>query len=140
MAKWWTKCFYSTEQQKQFTTTHDHLNSEEMLNVYEIEIENLQVSNFYNLKLSLQYQLDIFYVIKVYYNEHENLLNDVRKWSELFELKIELEENARASKMDRYKNRGAQLLIEERERKKVEQQLPKAEKKLLNNVEKYDIC
>lgn len=49
---------------------------------------------------------------------------------------LDLEE--RAQQPDRFKNRGGQLLREEKERKKIASQLPKIEQELLDYVLKYE--
>lgn len=60
----------------------------------------------------------------------------IEKREELWSQMISLEQ--RANQPDRYKNRGGQLLREEKERKTIASKLPKIEQELLNMVEKYE--
>lgn len=58
---------------------------------------------------------------------------NVNKWQLLFQRMLELE--AKAHDVNRFSNRGGNLLQEEKERKKIHKQLPKIEEDLFAAIE-----
>ena len=73
------------------------------------------------------------FIFQAYYEEHQHLFVNVHKWQELFQRMLELE--TRARDVNRYSNRGGKLLQEEKERKKIQRQLPKIEDELFGAIE-----
>jgi len=71
--------------------------------------------------------------MQAYYEEHQDLFVNVNKWQELFNRMLELE--AKAHDVNRFSNRGGNLLQEERERKKIHKQLPRIEEDLFSAIE-----
>lgn len=110
----WDKCFYSRDQRHEFSPAYDENYTEELLNEHEEELARMHA----------------------YYEEHKLLFTNVGKWQQLFHRMLELE--AKASDVNRYANRGGNLLQEEKERKRIFKQLPKIEQELFDDIDKWE--
>uniref|UniRef100_H2YML3 Protein regulator of cytokinesis 1 n=1 Tax=Ciona savignyi TaxID=51511 RepID=H2YML3_CIOSA len=110
----WDKCFYSAEQRQRFTQAADENYTVELLDQHEEELVKMHA----------------------YYEEHQDLFTNVNKWQQLFRRMLELE--ARAHDVNRFSNRGGNLLQEERERKRIHKQLPKIEEELFNAIDEWE--
>ncbi|XP_073980983.1 protein regulator of cytokinesis 1-like isoform X2 [Rhodnius prolixus] len=113
----WEKVKWSEEQRKEFCPYYSPFFNEDVLELLEIQVDKLTA----------------------YYEENILLFELVEKWSHLWERMIHLEELSK-NKNRLFDNRGGQLLKEEKERKAVENNLPKVyaelEKGLLDYKEK----
>lgn len=54
----------------------------------------------------------------------------------MFARMVELEDAAKVPNLNRYNNRGGNLLVEERERKQISTKLPKIQNELFSSIEK----
>ena len=99
----WEQCFYSSQQINAFGPLHSIDFTEDLLEHHEQEVEKL----------------------KGYYEENKDLFTKVSQWEEIWS-KMELER--RAKDPARLMNtRGNSLLMEEKERNKVNKALPRLE-------------
>ncbi|VEN63330.1 unnamed protein product [Callosobruchus maculatus] len=100
----WQKCHVSEEEAdfKFFNTNHY---SETILELFELELEKW----------------------KTYYEENKEIIQLLNKHQKLWSKMLELQENANAGRL---KNRGGQLLKEEKERNKLSKSIPKIEAQL----------
>lgn len=112
---WWSKCCCSPEEQHEFMHFTSDCYTEDLLTLHEMQLE----------KLKSHYEQNI--AIYNMYNKRESL------WEKLLDLEH------RANQPNRYKNRGGQLLNEEKERKTINAQLPKIENELLDLVNQYEL-
>lgn len=115
IATLWDNCYYSKDQRHAFSPAYDENYTEELLEEHEHELAKLHG----------------------YYEEHKDMFAGVKKWQELFHRMIDLETKARD--VNRYANRGGNLLQEEKERKKIHKQLPKIEEGLFEAIAKWEI-
>ena len=100
----WEQCFYSSEQINAFVPLHSIDFSENLLELHEAEVERL----------------------KVHYEENRELFTKVSQRQEVWNKFMELEK--RAKDPSRLMNaRGNSLLLEEKERSKVNKALPRLE-------------
>lgn len=103
----WDKCYYSEEQRNNFIPLHSNEYTEELLEAHEAEANKL----------------------KEHYEFHKDLFVRVSKWQDVWDKYKDLER--RAKDPSRLINaRGNALLLEEKERKFVNKQLPKVEEEL----------
>jgi hypothetical protein len=100
------RCYLTQEQQEQFLSLSSEA-SEELLAMYEGELERL----------------------KRYYTDNQDLLEKFQRWRLMWKELIDLE--IKANDPNRFNNRGGQLLAEERKRKALQKGLPKIEKELV---------
>ncbi|CAK8677002.1 unnamed protein product [Clavelina lepadiformis] len=114
ISKLWEKCFYSAKQRHNFSFAFDENYTEDLLKKHEQELVKMHT----------------------YYEQHQDMFANVLKWQQLFQRMLELE--ARAHDINRYSNRGGNLLQEERERKKIHKQLPRIEEELFNSIEIWE--
>ncbi|XP_053976183.1 protein regulator of cytokinesis 1-like [Hylaeus volcanicus] len=110
----WDLCKFSEEQRKQFQYFHCQTYTEDLLTLHELEVKRVQ--KFYE-----SYK-HIFSLLE----QRDNL------WTKMKELL------QRANDPDRFYNRGGQLLMEEKERKRIQKQLPKMEEQLKNLIKEYE--
>ncbi|XP_053995201.1 protein regulator of cytokinesis 1-like [Hylaeus anthracinus] len=110
----WDLCKFSEEQRKQFQYFHCQTYTEDLLTLHELEVKRVQ--KFYE-----SYK-HIFSLLE----QRDNL------WTKMKELL------QRANDPDRFYNRGGQLLREEKERKRIQKQLPKMEEQLKNLIKEYE--
>uniref|UniRef100_A0A1B6I7A0 Protein regulator of cytokinesis 1 n=1 Tax=Homalodisca liturata TaxID=320908 RepID=A0A1B6I7A0_9HEMI len=110
----WTRCCYTDEQRSQFKPYYVNHYTEDVLDLHELEVERLQF----------------------FFEEHKHIYQLAARHEELWERLLHLEEQAKRS--DRlFKNRGGQLLLEEKERKLVQKKLPIIKKELISLLEQY---
>ncbi|XP_046680672.1 protein regulator of cytokinesis 1-like isoform X3 [Homalodisca vitripennis] len=110
----WTRCCYTDEQRSQFKPYYVNHYNEDVLDLHELEVERLQF----------------------FFEEHKHIYQLAARHEELWERLLHLEEQAKRS--DRlFKNRGGQLLLEEKERKLVQKKLPIIKKELISLLEQY---
>nr|CAB3265130.1 protein regulator of cytokinesis 1 [Phallusia mammillata] len=110
----WDKCFYSAEQRTEFTAATDENYTELLLEMHEEELVKMHA----------------------YYEEHQEMFVNVNKWQLMFHRMLELE--AKAHDVNRFSNRGGNLLQEEKERKRIHKQLPKIEEDLFAAIEVWE--
>ena len=103
----WDNCFYSPEQRDEFLPLHSIDFNEELLDQHEAELEKM----------------------KDYHNQHKDLFVRVSQRQEFWNKFMELERKAKdPSRL--MNSRGNQLLMEEKERNKVNKALPRIEQEL----------
>ena len=103
----WNQCYYGQNERNKFTYFFSVEFTEETLEKHEEEIKRL----------------------RDYYEEHEDMFLLVKKRQKLWETMLELRE--KANDPDRLRNaRGAELLNEEKDRKRVNKFLPKVNEEL----------
>jgi len=111
----WDKCFYSKKQRDDFLPLHSIDFNEELLDQHEAEVERM----------------------KEYHSQHKDLFLRVSQREEVWSKFIELER--RAKDPTRLMNsRGNQLLIEEKERNKVNKALPRIEQELFELIDDWE--
>ena len=64
------------------------------------------------------------------------MFKNVDRWQNMFARMVELEDAAKVPNLNRYNNRGGNLLVEERERKQISTKLPKIQNELFSSIEK----
>ncbi|CAG9763092.1 unnamed protein product [Ceutorhynchus assimilis] len=104
----WTKCHCSDADKKSFRYFYNDFYTEDLLDLHELEIQKW----------------------KKYYEDNDKLLDIIKKHQELWDKMIQFEENATG--VIRFKNRGGQLLQEEKERNKLSKVIPQLEEQMLN--------
>uniref|UniRef100_A0A1B6EG14 Protein regulator of cytokinesis 1 n=1 Tax=Clastoptera arizonana TaxID=38151 RepID=A0A1B6EG14_9HEMI len=111
----WEKCYFSQFERDCFSAYKTDVFSDDVLTLHEFEVEKLQ--QYYNT-----------------YNETFKLVK-IRKdvWTKLEQLERQAKDPERL-----FKNRGGQLLQEERERKSLEKELFKIEKKLKIKIQEFE--
>ncbi|CAG9771733.1 unnamed protein product [Ceutorhynchus assimilis] len=102
----WTTGHCSDADKKTFRYFYDDFYTEDLLDLHELEIQKW----------------------KKYYEDNGKLLDIIKKHQEL--CMIQFEENATG--VNRFKNRGGQLLQEEKERNKLSKVIPQLEEQMLN--------
>ncbi|GBO05006.1 Protein regulator of cytokinesis 1 [Araneus ventricosus] len=110
----WCKCCMSDREREAFGSFSSSEMTEEVLETHEAELKRLQ-----------HYYEDIALILKKI-NERQQL------WNKLIEF-----EN-KANNPNRFKNRGGNLLREERERKMLRKNLPKLEDEIFHEIEKFE--
>ncbi|QQP39288.1 Uncharacterized protein FKW44_020120, partial [Caligus rogercresseyi] len=110
---WWDACFYTQRQRSLFCPYFSHEYSEELLVEHEEEIGKL----------------------KAYFRGNESLFHLVEQRQTLWNKKLELEQKAKDP--NRFQGKSTDFLKEERDRKRVEKQLPKIEENLEDAMEGY---
>ncbi|KAH8287110.1 hypothetical protein KR054_003241 [Drosophila jambulina] len=111
--KWWDLTLKSPQERKRFTSYFADIESEDVLDVLEMELDCLQAFYSSNKK-----------IFELYANRAE-----LRSRMEALD--------AKANEPNRFKNRGGQLLKEERERKVISVKLPKIEQQITELVNAY---
>ncbi|XP_059083694.1 protein regulator of cytokinesis 1-like [Tigriopus californicus] len=110
----WDKCYYSQSQRDKFSPFFDTNYNDELLSIHEIEVERL----------------------KSYHEANRDLFQKVAKRQDLWKKMLELE----AKQKDPghlLKAKGNTLLLEERDRKRVNKQLPKIEQELMDEMAQF---
>lgn len=110
----WDKCYYSQNQRDKFAPFFDTNYNDELLSVHEKEVERL----------------------KNYHEANRDLFQKVAKRQDLWKKMLELE----AKQKDPghlLKAKGNTLLLEERDRKRVNKQLPKIEQELMDEMAQF---
>ncbi|XP_013400479.1 protein regulator of cytokinesis 1-like isoform X2 [Lingula anatina] len=115
LSNWWDKCFYSKEKREEFTAFNDDNFTEELLEQHDVELSK----------------------VRNYYEENKALLDRVHKWQEMWcELKVFEKKAADPNRF--HNNRGGALLQEEKQRKKIEKQLPKVEQEVKTAIQQWE--
>ncbi|XP_022080595.1 protein regulator of cytokinesis 1-like isoform X2 [Acanthaster planci] len=114
IALWWDKCYFSRQQRNEFAGFYDDEFTEELLLQHDEELAR----------------------VKAYYEKNKEILECIKKREEMWKQMLEFEK--RANDPNRYNNRGGNLLQEEKERKKINRDLPKLEKILAEQISSYE--
>lgn len=113
----WTKCLVCVEEKKrEFEYFYSDTYSEDLLEIFEHEIA----------------------VWKRFYADNERLFLLIEEHKKMWQKAEELEENSRSQ--NRYKNRGGQLLKEEKERNKLSKKIPLLEAEMLEEAAKFKLA
>ncbi|XP_062560143.1 protein regulator of cytokinesis 1-like [Armigeres subalbatus] len=115
IVQWWDKCLKSEEERSRFSTFKSDVYNEDLLTLHEMELSDL----------------------KEFYRNNEIIFQLVEQRKEMWEKMISLEQ--KSNDPSRYNNRGGKLLEEEKERKRINVQLPKIENKLLEACKRYEL-
>jgi len=111
--EWWDLSLKSTEERRRFTTYYCDTQTEDVLEQFEKELDNLK--EFYNSNRK---------IFELYANRGE-------LWTRMEALE------AKANDPNRFNNRGGQLLKEEKERKTIMSRLPKIDQQITELVQVY---
>ncbi|XP_071793231.1 protein regulator of cytokinesis 1-like isoform X3 [Asterias amurensis] len=114
ISHWWDQCYYSRLQRNDFAAFYDDDFTEEVLLQHDEELAR----------------------VKAYYEENKEILESVKKREVMWKKMLEFEK--KANDPNRYNNRGGNLLQEEKERKKINRDLPKLEKTLAEKISLYE--
>ncbi|XP_015121879.1 protein regulator of cytokinesis 1 [Diachasma alloeum] len=109
----WDACKFGEEQRSAFKAYHYQNYSEEVLKLHELELEEL----------------------KRFYQRNEKILELFNQYEEMLQRMAELE--LKSEDPNRLNNRGGQLLEEEKTRKLITKNLPKAEAKLRELLDEF---
>uniref|UniRef100_A0A182N2K7 Protein regulator of cytokinesis 1 n=1 Tax=Anopheles dirus TaxID=7168 RepID=A0A182N2K7_9DIPT len=112
--EWWDRCMKSEAERARFSTFHSEEYNEDTLKLHELELESL----------------------KEFYAENEPLFQMVHQRQEMWDRMVALE--SKSNDPSRYNNRGGKLLEEEKERRRISNQLPKIEAKLVEACKRYE--
>lgn len=115
IVQWWEKCLKSQEERSRFSTFKSDVYNEDLLTLHEMELNDL----------------------KEFYRNNETIFQLVEQRKEMWEKMMSLEQ--KSNDPSRYNNRGGKLLEEEKERKRINVQLPKIENKLLDACKRYEL-
>ena len=111
----WDKCYYSQEERDKFEPFYAEDYTEELLEKHESEVE----------------------AIKTYYHDNLGLFRKIEKRQTLWRRMIELEELQKDPQRLK-KAKGPQLLEEERDKKRINKQLPKLEDELQREMAAFE--
>ena len=111
----WDDCYYSPDQRNAFSPLHCVEFTEELLEQHETELDK----------------------IKLYYEHHKELFKRVTMRQEVWNKFMELERKAK-DPTRLMNSRGNQLLLEEKERNKVNKQLPRIEQELQELINDWE--
>ncbi|CAL9701196.1 unnamed protein product [Knipowitschia caucasica] len=114
ISEFWEKCFCSEEERLGFTAFYCDQVSDQVLEVLEAELQRL----------------------KHFYERHRPIIDDVRKWIDQWEQYILLE--TKASDVSRFKNRGGNLLKEEKQKSDLSKNLNKLERSLRTQISLWE--
>lgn len=109
----WCKCCL-TEQEKKFDLFYSSETTDEILRAHEVEVEKWQK----------------------HYKDIEHILLKISKRQLLWDKLVAFEN--KATDPNRFKNRGGNLLQEEKERKMLQKELPKLENDIFRDIEAYE--
>lgn len=110
----WDRCLISQEERDKFRAFHINCFTEDLCDLHEFEIKSL----------------------KDFYRNNEQIFTLLSKHEKLFKRLLDLENKGK--NVNRYYNRGGQLLQEERERKIITKELPQVEDELRNLLRKFE--
>ncbi|XP_069677765.1 protein regulator of cytokinesis 1-like isoform X3 [Periplaneta americana] len=115
LKQWWDNCCVGEMERANFLPFSSDCYTEDLLELHELEVEKY----------------------RSHYNENMVIFELANKRQELWDKMLELED--RANDPNRlFHNRGGQLLLEEKERKNIQKELPKVEKELCKYIELYE--
>ncbi|OAF64965.1 hypothetical protein A3Q56_07302 [Intoshia linei] len=103
--------------------------------ILKLEYDKIVYSEIFTEEVLIQHE-KILKDFNKYYSDNKFLFDKIYEWVEMWETFIILE--SKMQDPSRFKNRGGNLLKEERERVKVKNHLPKCEKKILNMISKWE--
>lgn len=109
----WEKCFIS-DSEKQFSYFNVQEVNEEVLEAYDSEVAKW----------------------RQYFKDTEDIISKIHERNKLWDLMIVFEN--KAADPNRFVNRGGNLLKEERERKKLQKDLPALENQIFSDIEMYE--
>lgn len=109
----WDKCHFTEQDRNNFEYFTSDSYSEDLLSIHDLEIGKM----------------------KKFYSTNCDLFQLIENRSELWSRMLELEESALMP--GRFKNRGGQLLKEEKERNRLEKRIPKIEEQLIHLANTY---
>ncbi|GFT90484.1 protein regulator of cytokinesis 1 [Nephila pilipes] len=110
----WSKCCL-TDQEKKFDLFYSSETTDEILRAHEVEVEKWQK----------------------HYKDIQHILTKISERQLLWD-KLVVFEN-KATDPNRFKNRGGNLLLEEKERKMLQKELPKLENEIFHDIEVYEM-
>ncbi|KAF8774451.1 Protein regulator of cytokinesis 1 like protein [Argiope bruennichi] len=110
----WDKCYVSETLRQQFEYFSCSEATDEILEAHEAEVEKW----------------------KSYYEDVQHIIKKIEKRKELWELMIVFEN--KAADPNRFKNRKGNLLQEEKERKRLQKELPALENSIFQDIEVYE--
>ncbi|XP_069976410.1 protein regulator of cytokinesis 1-like, partial [Penaeus vannamei] len=113
---WWEKCYITDEEKNAFLPYLSEVYTEEILEAHDAEVQRLQE----------------------YYTENERLFLKIKQRQEVWNKLMELEEKAKDPNR-LFGNRGCSLFQEEKERKRVRNELPRIEKELEDLVLQWEV-
>ncbi|XP_047485249.1 protein regulator of cytokinesis 1-like isoform X2 [Penaeus chinensis] len=113
---WWEKCYITDEEKNAFSPYLSEIYTEEILEAHDAEVQRLQE----------------------YYTENEKLFLKIKQRQEVWNKLMELEEKANDPNR-LFGNRGCSLLQEEKERKRVRNELPRIETELEDLVLQWEV-
>lgn len=112
---WWDKCLVGEEERLQFRPHSSECFTEDLLELHELEVQKF----------------------RSYYEQNIVIFELANQRQELWDKMLELE--SRANDRNRlFHNRGGQLLLEEKERKNIQKELPKVERELMKHIKLYE--
>ncbi|XP_002133768.2 protein regulator of cytokinesis 1-like [Drosophila pseudoobscura] len=115
ISKWWDLTLKSQQERNRFYNFYNKYYSEDLLELHELALEDL----------------------KSFYTCNKEIFDLYESRAELWSRKQALE--AKANAPNRFNNRGAQLLKEEKERKAINSKLAKTEQKITELVHAYEV-
>ena len=113
LADWWEKCHCTENEKSEFTFYYSECYNEDLFELHEREIEKW----------------------KAYFEENKEMFALLLEYKNLWNHHLELELNSGGA--NRYKNRGGQLLMEEKLRNKFRKRIPKIEETLTKLAETF---
>ncbi|XP_033248273.1 protein regulator of cytokinesis 1-like [Drosophila miranda] len=114
ISKWWDLTLKSQQERKRFSNYYNKYYNEDLLELHELELDDL----------------------KSFYTCNKEIFDLYESRAELWSRMQALE--AKANEPNRFKNRGGQLLKEEKERKAISK-LPKIEQQITELVHAYEV-
>ncbi|KAJ9588710.1 hypothetical protein L9F63_018002, partial [Diploptera punctata] len=112
---WWSRCMMTDEEKQSFLPYFSECYTEDLLELHELEVTKY----------------------RKFYSDNINIFQLAQERQELWDKMLELQQ--KASNSERlFHNRGGQLLLEEKERRRIQKELPKVEKKLSKFVAAYE--
>ncbi|KAL6082793.1 hypothetical protein STEG23_013815 [Scotinomys teguina] len=112
LAQLWAHCFHNQGQRQAFAPYHSGDHTENLLHLHEL------------------------IWLRNYYEVHKELFEGVQEWQESWKFFLEFER--KTSDPSRFKNRGANLLKEEKERAKLQKTLLKLAEELKARIDKWE--
>ncbi|GIY76184.1 protein regulator of cytokinesis 1 [Caerostris extrusa] len=112
----WNKCHVAESIRQQFKYYFCSERTDEVLQTYEAEVEKW----------------------RNYYEDVEHIFKKINKRDELWSLMLDFEK--KAADPNRFKNRKGNLLQEEKQRKKLQKDLPALETNIFKDIEAYEVA
>jgi protein regulator of cytokinesis 1 len=115
LQEFWDKCYYSREERDKFEPFYSQDYTEDLLDKHEAEVE----------------------AIKTYYLDNVALFAKVEKRQQLWWRMVNLQELQKDPQRLK-KAKGMQLLIEEKDKKRIQKQLPKIQEELREEMDRFE--